>query len=78
MLPCLTQRKRKVIADAMYDDCKHPIDDNDLRAIGFLPRDKVIAALRKVLQGLWNNSSPRFSPQTAKQASVEASITIEI
>lgn len=47
MLPCLTQRKRKVIADAMYDDCKHPIDDNDLGAIGLLPRDKVIAALRK-------------------------------
>jgi hypothetical protein len=45
----LSEMERKVIADAMHDyNPERPaIHHDDIGAIGLLPRDKVIAALRK-------------------------------
>src|SRR5262249_6200208 len=45
----LSEMERKLIADAMhdYDPEKPAIHHRDMGRIGFLPHDKVIAALRK-------------------------------
>jgi hypothetical protein len=46
-LPCLTEAERKLIAEAMrrYDPEKPVIDYNNDGEIGFLGRERVIAAL---------------------------------